>query len=423
MPEKYELSDGAVLVADLMPQSRSVSVGFWVNVGSRDELQQQRGFSHFTEHMLFKGTRKRSCFDIARQVDTMGGEINGSTGKEATDYYINIASPHLQNALELLIDIFFQSSFGRDEFEKERLVILDEIELIRDDPEELVSDLFSAMLWGEHPLGHPVIGEKETIGAMRIKALKEFYKLSYIPAHLVVSVAGGFESAELIGMVDTLLRTVDRTRGSGYPIRERKKPVPKVGRVCHHRELEQVYFNCGGEGCSYRDEERYALALFNIIAGSSYSSRLFQRIREREGLCYSIGSSIVSYCDGGEFSIGFSTSLKNLPRVLEAVNRELKLLKQGDISVEELENAKARFKGNYILSQESNEWKMARMAMHEIIFGRIVPYEETIDKIERVSLDDLNRLASRLLQGALFSSACLGPEGTERRFHDWQFCF
>ena len=423
MSKKQLLSNGSMLLYDFIPTSQTVSIGFWVKLGSRDEQQGEHGFCHYTEHMLFKGTKRRSFYDIAREIDSIGGEINGITGKETTNFYINIASDSFLRALEVLSDMFFFSSFERTEFEKERLVILDEIDLNMDDPDELVSDLFSRTLWGDHPLGYPVIGEKEAIGKVRLKDLKNFYHRHYRAPVLIVSVAGNFEEKLLPGMIESLLPPSFSNRGFTLQSNSRERPEPKMGRARAHRDLEQIYFTCGREGPSYADEERYALALFNIIVGSSFSSRLFQKIREGRGLCYSISSSAISYCDGGEFTIGFSTSLKNIFDVLDAVNSELKLIKEGDIKREELENAKRRFKGNYLLAQESNEWKMARMAVHEIMFGRVVPYDETLRKIEGVTLDDLNRLVVNLLQGDRFSSACIGPEGTERSIQNWQFSF
>lgn len=420
---KHLLSNGSLLLSDFIPTSRTVSLGFWVKLGSRDEKLGENGLCHYIEHMLFKGTKRRSYYDIAREIDAMGGEINGITGKETTNYYINIASDYFCRAFDMLTDMFFHSSFERTEFEKERLVILDEIDLTMDDPEELMSDLFSSTLWGDHPLGYPVIGEKEAIGKLRVKDLKNFYKLHYRAPVLIVSVAGNFEESLLPGMVESLLPPVSDHQGSSPPLNSRERPEPKMGRALMHRDLEQVYFTCGREGPSYRDKDRYTLTLFNIIVGSSFSSRLFQKIRESRGLCYSISSSAISYCDGGEFTIGFSTSLKNFSSVLEAVNSELTLIKVGDIKREELENAKRKFRGSYLLAQESNEWKMARMAVHEIMFGRVVPYDETLRKIESVTLDDLNRLAAKLLQGDRFSSSCIGPEGTERSIQNWEFTF
>jgi predicted Zn-dependent peptidase len=423
MPRRHMLEGGTLLLTDRIPHSKSVSLGFWVALGSRDEGEAERGFAHFIEHMLFKGTAVRSCQDLAREVDGMGGEINGATGKETTDYYVNVSSAHLSGALELLADMFFHSSFERSEFEKERRVILDEIDLTADDPEEQVSDLFSAKLWGEHPLGRTVTGEKNEVDAVQLQSLKEFYRRCYTPSRLIISVAGGIEEAELIRVIETLVHREAESYAGNGPGRGRENPVPKRGKECLLRDLEQVYVTFGREGYSFSDEARHAGALLNIIVGNSFSSRLFQRIREQEALCYSIGSSLLSYCDGGEFSISFSTSPSNLGRVLAALDRELRTIKEGDLSKRELENAKDRFKGNYILSQESNEWKMARMAVHEIVFGRIIPFDETLRKIEGVTLDELNLCATRLLEGTRFSSVCAGPEGAGSILREWQFSF
>jgi predicted Zn-dependent peptidase len=423
MPRRHMLDGGTLLLTDRIPRSKSVSLGFWVALGSRDEGEAERGFAHFIEHMLFKGTAGRSCGDIAREIDGMGGEINGATGKETTDYYVNVPSAHLSGALELLADMFFHSSLERSEFEKERRVILDEIDLTTDDPEEQVSDLFSAKLWGAHPLGRTATGEKHEVDSVRLQSLKEFYRRCYKPSRLVVSAAGGIEEVELIRVIEPLLHREAAKDPDSGPVHRRENPVPKIGKECLLRDLEQVYVTFGREGYSFSDETRHAGALLNIIVGNSFSSRLFQRIREQAALCYSIGSSLLSYSDGGEFSISFSTSPGNLERVLAALERELRLVKIGDLTEQELQNAKNRFKGNYILSQESNEWKMARMAVHEIVFGRIIPFDETLRKIEEVTLDELNLCAARLLEGKRFSSACAGPEGAGSILREWQFTF
>ncbi len=423
MSKKIVFDNGPVLLYDDIPSSKAVSVGLWLNLGSRDEKIEEHGFSHFTEHMLFKGTDKRSYYDIAQEIDSKGGEINGTTGKENTNYYVNISSEYLRLALDILFDMFFHSSFDREEFEKERLVILDEIELSIDDHDEYVSDIFSKLLWGEHSLGFPVIGEEKSIKKVRIEDLRNFYKKNYIPLQAIISVAGRIDGLKLHQEVELLLEKIHAESVMEYSLNNREPPLPKTGGITVNRNVEQVYFICGRDSYSYSDENRYAFALLNIILGSSFSSRLFQRIREKQGLCYFISSSSVSYYDTGEFTINFSTSVRNFPKVLEAVNEELKLVKRGDIKKEELENAKGRYRGNYILAQESNEWKMTKMALQQIMFGRLIPYDETLRKIEHVTLEDLNRIASELFLGENFGFSCIGPKGIEKCLDNFKFSF
>ena len=465
MPEKHIMGKGAVLLVDPIRTSEAVSIGLWLNTGSRDEGEREHGFSHFTEHMLFKGTGKRSHYDIALEIDGAGGEINGATGKENTNYFINSSSEYALNALNILTDMYFNSVFDKDEFEKERAVILDEIDMSFDDPDDYVGELYSGVLWGRIPFGLPVIGEREHIEKAAVKDLKRFYRRHYLEERLIVSVAGKVDPAEIRREVARLLRrrregagaeeskvrsrppraqspspSASRSRSpssrattpSSRPMSPemarpsshgRRKPKALKGRRVVSRDIEQVYFICGREGYGYRDENRYPMALFNTILGNSFSSRLFQRVREKLGLCYSIASSATSYSDVGEFSVSFATSGKNLPRVLDAVNRELTLVKCGDITDAELEMAKRRFKGNYVLAKENNEWKMVKMAMQEMLYGRLIPYDETLMKIDKVTLDDVNKVGGEMLSSSAFSIASVGPREQHKYLEGFRFTF
>jgi predicted Zn-dependent peptidase len=469
MPKKYVLETGTTLLVDPIRTSGAVSLGLWLNTGSRDEDEEEHGFSHFTEHMLFKGTAKRSHYDIALEVDAMGAEINGATGKENTNYYVNASSGYALEALDILIDMYCNSHFDRGEFEKERAVILDEIDMSFDDPDDYVGELYSGVLWGRIPFGLPVIGERADIEKASVKNLVRFYRKHYFPERMIVSVSGGVDADGLKRELERFLknRTGDSdaesraNRGRTSRVAEpkgkhmpsvgaasasspalrfskassrtpglktrfqsgRSKPDALRGRRVVSRDIEQVYFICGREGYGYRDESRYPMALFNTMLGGSFSSRLFQKVREKLGLCYSISSSATSFSDVGEFSVSFSTGGRNLPRVLEAVNRELALVKNGDLARAELETAKSRFKGNYVLAKENNEWKMVKMAMQEMLYGRLIPYDETLMKIEAVTLDDVNRVGSEMLSSAAFSIASVCPREQNRYLEGFQFTF
>ncbi len=420
MANRFILENGSVLLHDNIPTSRSVSIGFWVNHGSRDELENERGFSHFTEHMLFKGTERRDYRTIAQTIDKIGGEINGVTGKEHTSYYVNVAAEHFEPAFDVLSDMFFSSTFPAQEFEKERFIIIEEGDMIRDDPEDWAYELFEKALWGAHPLGLPVIGEKEHIRNVVLEDLIGFYHRLYTTSSLIISVAGNVSEKKLLKRVENVL---PKDSGSGRFRFERRRPTPAPRSIYRHRRIKHVYFVCGREGYGYDSEKRFSLALLSMVIGSSFSSRLFQNIREKHGLCYSIGSSTTSYSDTGDFAISFSTSRKNLRQVLEAVDHELKLVKEGDVKIEELEDAKRRFRGNYILAEESNELKMTRMAVQECVFGRIIPSKEILERIERVTLSDINRVAVELLNSNAFSYTCVGPCRNARWLENTHFSF
>ncbi len=420
MAKKFIMGNGTAVLYDHIPSSRSVSLGFWLNNGSRDEEENQRGFSHFTEHMLFKGTESRDYRTIAQEIDNIGGEINGVTGKESTYYYVNVAAEHFERAFDVLSDMFFYSAFPAPEFEKERRIILEEGDMIRDDPEDWVFELFEKALWRAHPLGLPVIGEKENIRSTRLEDLTGFYHSLYTSSSLIISVAGNISEKRLLRSMENIL---PNEKGAGCFRLPRRRPTPAARSFYRNRRIKQVYFVCGREGFGYNSEDRFSMELLNMIIGSSFSSRLFQNIREKRGLCYAIGSSTTSYGDTGEFTISFSTSRKNLHQVLDAVDHELRRIKTGDVKKEELQDAKGRFRGNYILAEENNEWKMVRMAVQECVFGRIVPREETLDRIERVTMTDVNRVACALLNSSSFSSACVGPCRNARWLKNYHFSF
>ncbi len=423
MPEKIIIDGGPVLLVDTIASSSSVSIGIWINVGSRDEDIREHGFSHFIEHMLFKGTSKRSAYDIAFQIDRLGGEINGVTEKENTDYYINVASQHYVVALDILTDMFCNAAFRREDFTNEKFVILNEIDLSADDPEESAGDLFSRALWGNSSFGLQVLGERTNIENTSQEKLFDYYRRNYKPQNMVVSAAGHIDAAEVRRELERMIGSFDCSIDDKTVSPARVAPKSVRRTAVSEREIEQVYFVCGTDTYGYRDERRYPLMLLNTIVGGSFSSRLFQNIREKEGLCYSIASGIAGFSDCGEFTIYFSTTIDNLSPVLELLNREIRRIKKGDIEAEELSMAKERFKGSYILASENVEWKMVRMALQYMIYGRLIPYDETLKKVERVNFDDLYETIDSVLNGEAYSFASVGPQGHGRQLDGFSFSF
>jgi predicted Zn-dependent peptidase len=429
MQKKIDINDSTTLLIDPIPASDAFSFGLWLNIGSRDEKDFEHGFTHFTEHMLFKGTKRRSHYDIALEIDSVGGEINGATGKENTYYYVNIAADHFKKTISVLADMYFNSHFRKKEFEKERMVILDEIDMFRDDNDDYVFELFSRKHWKNMSFGLPVIGEKEGIKAATLADLKKYYRSNFFPGPVILSAAGKFKELEMCKEIEKHfkkpgLSSMDTGTvvGTGT-VNRREKPISSPGTRILNRNTEQVHFICGREGYSYKNEERFGLALLNMIIGGSISSRLFQKIREKKGFCYSISSSSVCYTDIGEFTVSFSTSVKNLPYVLDLLDKELTLIKKGDIRQDELDRAKSRYKGYYILSKENIEWKMVKMAVQCMVYGRLIPYDETLRKVERVSLEDLNDIAGNIFNSKSFSFASIGPEGHGKYIENNRFSF
>lgn len=421
MQKRYELPGGSTLVLNYAKYSETVSIGFWVKIGSRDELSNEFGFSHFIEHMLFKGTRKRSGSGIAFEVDGMGGEINGATSKEFTYYYINVARDYFEKGIDILSDIFFNALFDDADFIKEKNVVIDELEGSKDDPEEYINDLFSITLWGESSFGMPVIGSREVIENSEVKHLRNFYRRYYCPANLVVSVSGGVDP-------DTVYKTVvkyidEYCKEKDCTTAKRNKPNARIKRNFEERNIEQFYFIMGRESYSYGDRDRFPMILFNSILGGSFSSVLFQEIREKLGLCYSISSTYLIYSDVGEFTVGFSASPKNAPKVLDVLNNVLKKIKLGGIGLSDLERAKKRFYGNMMLAMESNEWIMSRMAVNEIMYGRIVPIEEVKRRVTDVVMDDIYRVAEDTLDSGFFSMSSIGPVKVISKLKDFSLEF
>ena len=423
MQKKIDITNNITLMIDQLKRSDAFSFGLWLDLGTRDEEELERGFTHFAEHMLFKGTEMRSHYDIALEIDSVGGEINGATGKENTYYYVNIAADHFRKAVDIIADMYFNSQFNEKEFEKERMVILDEIDMFVDDHDDYVFELFSRKHWLNMSLGLPVIGEKEGIQGATAAGLKQFYKSHYFSGPIIISAAGKFNEYDLVKEIERHFIGKEVTGSEKHVRSSRKKPRSTPGNYILTRNTEQVHFVCGREGFSYKDEERFGMALLNMIVGGSISSRLFQKVREEQGLCYSISSSSTCFTDVGEFTVSFSTNLDNLAFVLESIEKELHLIKSGDIKQDELERAKSRYKGYYILSKENIEWKMVKMAVQGVVFGRLIPFNETLKKVESVSLKDLNEIACKILKGETFSFASIGPDGHEKYLEDYQFSF
>jgi predicted Zn-dependent peptidase len=423
MPIKTTTDCGVTLLIDNIPFSGSVSLGLWVNLGSRDEGARERGLAHVIEHMLFKGTARRSAYDIAAQIDSYGGEINGSTGKENTYYSVDVEAGRWKEALDILLDMYFGSRFDRNEFQKERYVILDEIDMAVDDPEDFVGDLFSRALWGEHPLGLPVLGNRETIASFRRSDILRFYRKYYRKNGLIISVAGRVDPSSFQTEVERLFRIRGYRNGDDTRTPARSKPDSLTSTLTEVRDISQVHVIGGVEAYGSQDEERFALLLLNTLIGNSFSSRLFQRVREEKGLCYAISSSTIHYSDSGEFTLGFSTSPENLPKVLDEVDLELRSILNHGIKQGELELAKDKVRGNYILNMESIEWKMIRMAMQEMLYGKLILYDTLFERINRVCLDEVMKVADQLFRERGFSFASIGPPGHDAFVRQFGFSF
>jgi len=320
MHHKTVLENGLRIVSEQLDHLKSVSVGIWVNAGSRDEKPEQNGISHFIEHMIFKGTRNRSSLQIAKELDAIGGMSNAFTGKENTCFHARVLGKHFDRLADILSDIFLNSLFEPIDMERERQVILQEISMVEDSPDENVHVLFNRQFWENHPLGLPILGTNETVSNIRRETILSYVDRFYGPENVIVSAAGNIQHETLVSYFRPLFEKLK----PGNQINKRIPPQSNSGISCHQKAHEQVHICLGAEAPSLRDDRRFACTLFNILLGGNMSSRLFQEIRENRGLAYTIYSFLSSYCDSGIFGVYLATDNGNINPSLETIHREIR---------------------------------------------------------------------------------------------------
>jgi len=409
---KTILDNGVRILTKRMPHVRSVSMGVWVNVGARDETSTENGLSHFIEHMIFKGTKKRTAFQIAKEFDVIGGQTNAFTTMENTCYHAKVMETHLETMVDILFDIFLNSKFDVDEVEKERPVILQEIGMVEDSPEEYIHILSGKAYWGDNPLGRSILGTRENIIGFNSEGIKFFFHRFYQPNRIVISAAGNLEHKRFIDIVGSAFESI--RPGDGFP--DRITPPGRSTINLHAKELEQAHICIGTKGLSIIDSRRYVFSLFNTILGGNMSSRLFQEIRERRGLAYSVFSFISSFADTGMFGVYVGVDPKKVIMSTELILNEMRKLKETRIDSTELHDAKEYTKGNLLLASESVDSQMIRLAQNEIHLKRYIPLQEIIDKIESVTEDEILDLAKSLFQKDQLALTMLGPVDDEKSF-------
>lgn len=396
------LPSGVRILTEQVPGSQSVSVSFSVAVGSRDETNNHFGSTHFLEHLLFKGTKTRTAMDIAVAFDSVGGSSNASTGKEHTSYYAKVQDKALPIAVEVIADMLTSSLIDETEFENERPVILEELAMNDDDPHDVVHEAFSEAVLGDHPLGRPIGGTIETITAVSRAAVWEHYQNNYRPQDLVVVAAGSVDHHELIKLVEQGLSV------AGWDLSQKAKPVPRrllnpasISRGTKlqviHRPISQVNILVGSEGLYVDDPRRYAMGVLNTVLGGGMSSRLFQEIREKRGLAYSVYSFNQGYSDAATFGLYAGCSPAKAKQVTELMITELDKVAQSGITAEELALAKGNISGSLALKFETNQARMSRLASAEIVAGEFMDLDETIERFEAVQLTEVQALAQDLM--------------------------
>ena len=411
---KTILNNGIRIITKKMLHVHSVSMGVWVNVGGRDESPAENGLSHFIEHMIFKGTKKRTAFQIAKEFDAIGGQTNAFTSAENTCYHAKVMGTHLETMVDILSDIFLNSVFNEKEIENERAVILQEIGMVEDNPDEYVHVLAGKNFWGKNSLGQLVLGTRENVAGFNAHTIKGFFQNLYQPERIVISVAGKLDHNRLVDLIGPVFESI--RPGNNFPERVTLQGRSRVN--LHQRKLEQVHICLGTKGISITDSRRYAYSLMNTILGGNMSSRLFQKIREKRGLAYSVYSFITSYIDTGMFGAYAGVDPKNAYESIVLILKEISGLKEMRVDPNELRNAKEFTKGNLMLASESNDNQMVRLAQTETHFGRYIPLEEIVNSIESVTEDQIIELAQSLFQKSRFALTMLGPVPDGKAFDE-----
>ena len=401
------LPNGVRLVTETMPHVRSVSLGVWLARGSRHEVPEQGGIAHFIEHMLFKGTERRSAQDIAQQFDSMGGNLDAFTSKEYAGYYLKVMDEHLPRAFDILSDLVLHPAFPEDEIEREKKVILEEIKMVEDTPDDLVHELFTEHNWAGHPLGRPILGTPETVASFTRDGLLRYFREAYVGRNLIVSAAGNFDHARLRDMVEEVFGTVPDAGADWHESAPDVRP-PQIER---HKDLEQSHIVIGTPAFPQAHADRYPAFLLNVILGGSMSSRLFQTIREQRGLAYAVFSGVSSYRDTGMLSVYAGCAADSVPEVVDLVVHEFRTMRREPVSDEELRRAKDHLKGSLMLSLESTSSRMTHLARQELYFGRHVTLDEILAGIERTTADDVQRVAGELFTQDTVGVTVLGPAG------------
>ena len=399
------LPNGLVILTERMPAVKSASIGVWVKVGSRDEAPEVAGVSHFIEHMLFKGTERRSAQEIAKAIDAVGGTLDAFTSRESTCFYAKVLGEHLPLAVDILADTFLNSRLARDDIDRERQVVLQEIKMVEDTPDDLVHDLFAEAIWGDHPVARPILGQKEIVLRLSQSDVSRHMDRFYRPDRTIIAAAGDVEHDRL---VDLVLRAFDGFDGQSIHL-DPPAPVSMPAVRVEERDTAQLHLCLGMDGLSHAHEDRYAISLLNAMLGGSMSSRLFQEVREKRGLAYSIYSYQASYRDCGLLVVYAGTSPESSSRVVDLIRAECARLRDEPVDPIDLQQAKDQLKGNLLLGLEGTSSRMTRLAKMEIYFQRNHELDEIIAGIEGVSADQFQALAERILRDEAFAITSIGP--------------
>ena len=402
---KTTLRSGLRVLTERHDNVRSATLGVWIEGGSVYEKERERGLAHLLEHLVFKGTQKRSMTQIARAMDEIGGQMNAFTERELVCYHVKVLSEQTPLALELLCDFLARPLLRPADLELERGVVLEEIRAVEDAPEELVEDVFTETIWPRSRWGRAILGSEKSVASLSVEDLRGFIQTHYTPKNIVVAAVGDVQHDAIVRRVEKLLSDLPSAPAHRLPV----APEIVAHDVALKRETEQVHIICGTRGYSYSDENRYAGWLLDAILTGGYSSRLFQELREKRGLCYSIGPMSASYRNTGFWAVETSVAPENARKTIEILGKELRKVRESGVGAAELKRAQTMTKINLLLSEESSSAQMTRIARNELCFGRQRSTDEILDRVLAVSRDDIQKAARAMFDAAHFNCAALGP--------------
>jgi len=406
MINSRKLDCGLRIAMEKIPYVQSVAVGIWAKAGSVDETDDILGISHYIEHMLFKGTERRSAKQIAEDIDRIGGQINAFTSKESTCYYVKSLSSNLEQAADVLLDMFLNSTFDETEMEKEKRVVYEEINMVEDSPEDDIHDQLYEVLFKGAPLSTPILGTKKTIKGFTRDKIREYIQNEYTRDNIVVAVAGNFDEEEVCSLFEGKLKALNAEKSP----KNAEIPVYAPHFKVKTKDIEQTHICLGTKGLRMDDEQFYTMSLLNNIMGGSMSSRLFQNIREEKGMAYSVYSYASSYTKDGYFGIYAGVSHDMTEKAIGAIVEELELLRKNGVTAEELSTAKEQLKGSYIFSLESVSGRMASIGKNTLLLGRTRTAEEVIGMINAVTMEDIHEIAAKISQIDQYSGVLLSKE-------------
>jgi len=399
------LPNGLTVITEEMQHVRSISVGIWVKTGSRDEDAPSNGISHFIEHMLFKGTKHRTAEEIAREVDSLGGNMDAFTAKECICFSAKVLDEHLPNAMEVLSDLVLNPLFEAKDINRERGVILEEIKMDEDNPDYLVHEIFTQSFWKDHPLGKPILGTKETVKKFEQSVVSDFYGQRFYPGNMIISAAGNLKHKKFLDMIAKHFQ--DMKPGKNGHVSTAPKIVPRIT-MRNKKSLEQVQLCIGVPAYPIAHEKRFVCYVLNTLLGGGMSSRLFQNIREKQGLAYSIYSDLNPYRDTGCLSVYAGTSKESVVKMVESVVAEFRKLKTELVPADELKRGKDQLKGSLVLSLESSMSCMSNLARQEMYFDRFYSIDDLIARIEKVTAEEILQQAQEFFQSEAIAVTVLG---------------